>query len=165
MKSSAGLLIYRRRQELEILLVHPGGPFWAKKDAWGIPKGLYENNEDPLAAAKREFEEEIGQPASDGEAIDLGEIKISGGKTIRAFAIEADLDAREIKSNTFMMEWPPRSGQQIEVPEIDKAAWLPAHKAMTKMHKGQSEFIERLAGKLNLSLEGVDSQPAQSSLF
>jgi predicted NUDIX family NTP pyrophosphohydrolase len=148
-----------------VLLVHPGGPFWTKKDSWGIPKGLYEGDEDPLTAAKREFEEEIGQPAPDGEAIDLGEIKISGGKIIKAFAVEGDLDVRVVKSNTFMMEWPPRSGQQIEVPEIDKAAWLPAAKAVTKMHKGQAEFIERLVEKLGISLEVTNNTSVQGSLF
>jgi predicted NUDIX family NTP pyrophosphohydrolase len=161
---SAALLLYRYgKKGLEILLVHPGGPYWAKKDAWGIPKGVYED-EDPLSAAKREFEEEIGRQAPEGKAIDLGEIKISGRKTIKAFAVKGDMDVRQITSNTFVMEWPPRSGREIEVPEVDKAAWLPVAQAMPKMHKGQGIFIQRLAEKIGFSLEPGDTS-VQASLF
>lgn len=162
-KTSAGLLIYRKKNgKVEVWLVHPGGPFWARKDAWGIPKGEYFDEEEPLAAAKREFSEEIGLPAPSGEYIDLGEVKTSG-KTVQAFAVEADLKVDDIRSNTTTIEWPPRSGQQIEVPEIDKAAWKDLAEAAAKMHKGQAEFISRLAEKI--VAQQAPAELHQGSLF
>lgn len=163
-KTSAGLLIYRKKNgKVEVLLVHPGGPFWARKDAWGIPKGLYKAGEDPLLAAQREFAEEIGQPAPTGQYINLGQIKNSGGKTILAFAVEGDLDVRNIVSNTVSIEWPPRSSQQVEVPEADRAEYKSLAEARLKMHKGQAEFIERLAERIDVAIE--PTQLTQSSLF
>jgi len=163
-KLSAGLLVYRRTGDsYEVLLVHPGGPFWAKKDIWGIPKGEYEENEDPQIVSKREFEEEIGHPTPDGERNYLGEIKISSGKVIKAWAIEGDLDVSHIASNTIFIDWPPRSGQKLEIPEVDKAKWMAITKAPAKMHKGQEVFIKRLAESLGADLEVISS--TQSSLF
>src|SRR5262252_3749819 len=125
-KLSAGLLMYRRREGgLEVFLVHPGGPFWAKKDlgAWSIPKGEYDEGEEPLAAARREFEEETGiQP--EGHFVPLKTIKQPGGKTVLAWAFEGDADVAAIKSNTFSMEWPPHSGKQQDFPEVDRAGWF-----------------------------------------
>ena len=164
-KHSAGILVYKKQaNSLEVLLVHPGGPFWTKKDVWGIPKGENDETEDPLVAAKREFEEELNHPAPDGDYLDLGEIKISSGKIIKAWAVEADVDVAKIKSNVIKIEWPPRSGQQIEIPEVDKAEWLLASQAITKMHKGQEAFIERLAEKLDIPLAATP-KPEQGSLF
>lgn len=149
-----------------MLLVHPGGPFWAKKDkgAWSIPKGEYEQGEEPLAAAKREFAEETGRAAPEGEYIDLGEFKRKDGKTIKAWAVESDFDTSQLRSNTFEMEWPPRSGQKQEFLEVDKAVWAALSKASQKMHKGQPVFIERLAEYLGHKLE-ASSQEEQTSLF
>jgi len=145
-KKSAGLLMYRRRQGiLEVLLVHPGGPFWAKKDlgSWSIPKGEYTSDEDPLEVAKREFEEETSFKAS-GKFIPLTPLKQPSGKIITAWAFEGDCDASAIKSNTFAMEWPPRSGRQQEFPEVDRAAWFPLPIAKEKITKGQVDFLEEL---------------------
>lgn len=149
-KQSAGLLMYRRvGKEVEVLLVHPGGPFWARKDigAWSIPKGEFTADEDPLAAAQREFEEETGiRP--DGSFIQLAPIKQPSGKTIHAWAFEGDCDADAIHSNTFSMEWPPRSGRQEEFPEVDKAGWFTIDIAKEKIIRGQRGFIEELEAKL-----------------
>jgi predicted NUDIX family NTP pyrophosphohydrolase len=145
-RTSAGLLLYRRTASgIEVFLVHPGGPFWAKKDAgaWSIPKGEYLPGEDPLAAARREFAEETGI-VLDGEAVDLGSVKQAGGKIVRAWAIEGDFDAGAIRSNTFALEWPPRSGRQQEFPEVDRAAWFDLETAQEKILKGQLDFIRRL---------------------
>jgi predicted NUDIX family NTP pyrophosphohydrolase len=145
-RTSAGLLLYRRTASgIEVFLVHPGGPFWAKKDAgaWSIPKGEYLPGEDPLAAARREFAEETGI-VLDGEAVDLGSVKQAGGKIVRAWAIEGDCDAGAIRSNTFALEWPPRSGRQQEFPEVDRAAWFDLETAEEKILKGQLDFIRRL---------------------
>ena len=164
-KQSAGILVYRcRGASIEVLLGHPGGPFWAKKDAgaWSIPKGEIEAGEELLTAAKREFAEEIGRPAPGGELIELGSFKRSGGKEIFAWAIEGDLDVSKIRSNMVQMEWPPKSGKQIEFPEIDRAAWVPFAAAPHKMHKGQDVFVERLAEKLGINLQGP---PEQQSLL
>ena len=147
---SAGILLFRRRAEdVQVLLVHPGGPFWAKKDdgAWSIPKGLAEEGEDWLAAAKREFFEETGM-AIDGEFLDLGAHKQPGGKTIVAFAQEGDFDAGSLKSNMFSIEWPPRSGRRAEFPEVDKAAWVSLDQAIDKATQGQRPIIAALAQKL-----------------
>jgi len=145
-KKSAGLLMYRwRRGVPEVLLVHPGGPFWAKKDegSWSIPKGEYEPGEDPLEVAKREFQEETGYQAT-GEFIPLTPRKQPSGKVITAWAFEGDCDASAVKSNTFSMEWPPRSGKQKEFPEIDRAGWFTIQMGKGKILKGQAGFFEEL---------------------
>jgi predicted NUDIX family NTP pyrophosphohydrolase len=146
-RRSAGILLHRGAPEaLEVLLVHPGGPAWAHRDrgAWSIPKGEYEPDEDPLAAARREFAEELGAAAPDGDATDLGEIRQKSGKVVRAWAIEGDLDAATIRSNTFLFEWPPRSGKRIEVPEVDRAEWFSVADAREKINPGQVPLLERL---------------------
>ena len=146
-KISAGILLFRRRPEgVEVMLVHPGGPFWAKKDAgaWSIPKGLADEGEDLLAAARREFLEEIGTSV-DGAFLDLGAHKQTGGKTVVAWACEGDFDPAALKSNTFAMEWPPRSGKTAQFPEIDRAAWFALDEALEKVTKGQKPIIEALA--------------------
>ena len=145
---SAGILLYRRGGDgLEVLLVHPGGPFFARRDdgAWSIPKGLYEVGEEPLAAARREFAEELGSPCPDGEALELGEIRQKNGKRVTAWAVEGDLDAGAITSNTFEIEWPPRSGRRQEFPEVDRAAWFGLAAARTKILAAQAAFLDRLA--------------------
>ncbi|MDG4885227.1 NUDIX domain-containing protein [Mesorhizobium sp. WSM4884] len=146
---SAGLLIYRRTAgALEFLLVHPGGPFWAKKDegAWSIPKGLIDDKEDELDAARREAEEELGV-AIGGDFQPVGSYKQPGGKIVIAWSVEADIDVDAVRSNTFTMEWPPRSGAMKEFPEVDKAAWFSLPEAGTKILKGQrpmlDDFLER----------------------
>jgi predicted NUDIX family NTP pyrophosphohydrolase len=147
-KVSAGLLVYRRSSEgdIEVLLVHPGGPFWARKDAgaWSIPKGEYGEGDDPAARAEKEFAEELGQGAPSGPRHDLGEVRQAGGKRVRAWAIRGDLDARATTSNVFEMEWPPRSGEQRTFPEVDKAAWFSMEEARTKILAGQLPLLERL---------------------
>jgi len=152
-KISAGVLLYRRRPAgVEVMLVHPGGPFWAKKDlgAWSIPKGLANEGEDLLSAAKREFLEETGM-AIEGECRDLGRHKQPGGKTIAAFAHEGEFDPASLKSNTFALEWPPRSGRSAEFPEVDRAAWHSLGEAMEKASRGQRPIIRALANQLGLS--------------
>src|SRR5579859_6940462 len=145
-KKSAGLLLFRRTAAgLEVLLAHPGGPFWAKKDdgSWSIPKGELAEGEDPLAAAKREFEEEMGvSPA--GDFMPLESLKQPGGKVVYAWALHSDFDTSRLKSNTFSMEWPPRSGRRQEFPEVDKAAWFGVEAARVKILKGQAPFLDRL---------------------
>lgn len=125
--------------------MHPGGPFWAKKDigVWTIPKGEYDDGEEPLAAARREFEEETGS-AAEGQFLALGEVKQSGGKVVTAWALERDLDPGAIRSNTFSMEWPPRSGKMREFPEIDRAAWFSLTEAREKLIAAQTAFLDRL---------------------
>jgi predicted NUDIX family NTP pyrophosphohydrolase len=149
---SAGLLLYRFNDEsqVEILLVHPGGPFWVKKDdrVWSIPKGEYDTTEEALDAAEREFEEELGQPAPTGARIDLGELDQSSAKRVHAWAIEADFDSEHITSNTFEMEWPPKSGTLVEFPEVDRAAWFAIPEARTKLLPGQVGFLDRLDAAL-----------------
>jgi predicted NUDIX family NTP pyrophosphohydrolase len=146
-KLSAGILLYRARQgAVEVLLVHPGGPFWAKKDlgAWTIPKGEYEQGEDPLAAALREFQEETGhEPPADG-LVELGTIRQRGGKVLTAWAAAGDLDPATVVSNTFTMEWPPRSGRQQEFPEIDRAAWFSLDDAHARILSGQVPLLDEL---------------------
>jgi predicted NUDIX family NTP pyrophosphohydrolase len=149
---SAGLLLYRFNDgaQLEILLVHPGGPFWAKKDdrVWSIPKGEYDVGEEPLDAAEREFEEELGQAAPAGSRVDLGELDQSSAKRVHVWAIEADFDAQNITSNTFEMEWPPKSGTLVEFPEVDRAAWFTLPDAQGKLLPGQIGFLDRLGSAL-----------------
>ncbi|GFO55845.1 DNA mismatch repair protein MutT [Geomonas sp. Red276] len=145
-KTSAGLLLFRfRDHRLELFLVHPGGPFWAKKDlgAWSIPKGEYGQGEDPFAVAKREFQEETGQTI-DGDFRELNMVRQPGGKQVRAWAVQGDCDAERISSNTFMMEWPPKSGRQAEFPEVDRAGWFTVEQAREKILKGQVGFIDQL---------------------
>jgi|SRR5262245_27816064 len=149
-KRSAGLLMFRRREGAwEVFLVHPGGPFWAKKDegAWSIPKGEYEEGEDALATARREFEEETGVVV-DGNFIPLGEIKQAGGKIVKVWAVEGDCDASAIRSNLFSMEWPPKSGKMQQFPEVDRAGWFPMEAARVKLLKGQAVFMDQLATRL-----------------
>jgi predicted NUDIX family NTP pyrophosphohydrolase len=144
-KQSAGILLYRLENKiLEVFLVHPGGPFWAKKDlgAWSIPKGEFEE-EDPLAAAKREFAEETGM-AVDGEAIALDPQKQKSGKVVYAWAIEGDLDPADLHSNTFEMDWPPRSGKRQTFLEVDSGEWFSVEDAFQKINPGQAGFIEEL---------------------
>jgi predicted NUDIX family NTP pyrophosphohydrolase len=132
----------------EVLLVHPGGPFWAKKDAgaWSIPKGEHEDGDDPRACALREFEEELGTPLpADAELVELGSVKLKSGKQVTAYAVEGDLDADSITSNTFTMEWPPRSGRTREFPEVDRAGWFDLARAREKLNPAQAEFLVRLA--------------------
>lgn len=147
---SAGVLLYRIRDDaVQVLLAHPGGPFWVNKDdgAWSIPKGLFETDELPLAAAKREFEEETGFRV-DGVFIDLGTLKLSSGKTVHGFALEGDLDASKINSNTCTVEWPPHSGQMQQIPEIDRGEWFDLETARRKISKGQLPFLDRILNKL-----------------
>jgi predicted NUDIX family NTP pyrophosphohydrolase len=149
-KRSAGLILYRRRSDgSEVFLVHPGGPFWAKKDlaSWSIPKGEYTEGENPLAAAKREFHEETGFVA-DGTFTPLGELRQPGGKLVSAWAVEGDCDPAQLRSNTFQLEWPPRSGRNIEVPEVDRGAWFSIEEARTKLLTGQLGFIDALLARL-----------------
>jgi predicted NUDIX family NTP pyrophosphohydrolase len=144
-KTSAGLLLYRRRGVLEVFLVHPGGPFWAKKDAgaWSLPKGEFVEGDDPLAAAKREFTEETGFPI-DGEFRRLDPLKQCSGKVIHAWVIEADCDASQVRSNLFSLEWPPKSGQIQKFPEVDRAEWFSIPEARKRIIAGQVGFIDQL---------------------
>ena len=141
-------MLHRRRgAELEVLLVHPGGPMWARRDAgaWSIPKGEYHPGEDPLAAARREFAEELGTPPPNGGTNELGEIRQKSGKLVRAWAQQGDLDAREIHSNTCLVQWPPRSGRMVEVPEVDRAEWFTLEQAREKINPAQVALLDRLA--------------------
>jgi predicted NUDIX family NTP pyrophosphohydrolase len=148
-KRSAGILMWKRAPALRVLLVHPGGPFWAKKDlgAWSIPKGEYEEGEDALAAARREFAEELGVEPK-GEVMPLGEIKQKSGKWVAGFALQGDLDADVLVSNTFALEWPPRSGKTAAFPEVDRAQWFTLEEARAKINPAQRELIERLVHEL-----------------
>ncbi|MBZ9670800.1 NUDIX domain-containing protein [Mesorhizobium sp. B3-2-1] len=149
-KRSAGLLIHRRSGgDIQVLLVHPGGPFWAKKDdgAWSIPKGLVDEGEDQLAAARRETEEELGVKV-EGPFARLGDYRQPGGKTVTAWSVEADIDVAAIRSNIFTMEWPPRSGRMKEFPEVDRAGWFTLAEAEVKMLAGQRPMVVDLAERL-----------------
>jgi len=146
MKTSAGILMYRFTNKfLEVLLVHPGGPFWKNKDAgaWSIPKGELGPEEDPLSAARREFQEEIGT-AIDGRFIPLQVRKLKSGKILLPWALQGDLDAAAISSNTCQIEWPPRSGKMLEIPEVDQAAWMDLEKARQKINSSQQPILEEL---------------------
>jgi predicted NUDIX family NTP pyrophosphohydrolase len=143
---SAGILVFRRKASgIQVFLAHMGGPFWARKDdgAWTIPKGLYDGDEDPLAAAKREFEEETGITI-DGSFLELGTFKQASGKIISAWAVEGDFDAASIKSNVFELEWPPKSGKRQLFPEIDRGAWFDLATARQKIVKGQVPVLDAL---------------------
>lgn len=159
-KKSAGILLYRLTNHiLEILAVHPGGPFWAKKDlgSWTIPKGEFTDEEPPLDAAKREFLEEIGIDIS-GKFIELTPIKQNSGKMVYAFAVQGDIDPETIKSNTFEMEWPPKSGKKQAFPEIDKGGWFNVPQAKQKLLEPQTALIDELAKKLNLTEEQLKNK-------
>jgi predicted NUDIX family NTP pyrophosphohydrolase len=142
-KRSAGVLL--RRDDGRVLLVHPGGPFWAKRDlgAWSIPKGEYDDGDDPEACARREFEEELGSPAP-AELVDLGTVRQKNGKEVRAYLGAGDVDVATVVSNTFTMEWPPRSGRTAEFPEIDRAEWFTVEEAREKLNPAQAELLDRL---------------------
>jgi len=148
---SAGILLFRRAAGgPEVLLVHPGGPFWAKKDlgAWSIPKGEYEDGEEARACALREFEEETGTAPPAEALIELGEVRQKNGKRVTAWAAEGDLDAGGVRSNTFTMQWPPRSGRTQEFPEIDRAGWFGADEARAKLIPAQAALVDRLLERL-----------------
>jgi predicted NUDIX family NTP pyrophosphohydrolase len=150
-KLSAGLLLYRfGGNRVEVLLVHPGGPFWARKDdgAWSIPKGEYIEGEDPWTVAQREFGEELGKRPPDGPRIDLASVKQPGGKVVTAFAVRGDLDLNGTFSNTFMLEWPKGSGNVREYPEVDRADWFAVAVARSKLLKGQLPLLDRLVEAL-----------------
>jgi predicted NUDIX family NTP pyrophosphohydrolase len=142
-------LLHRGRDGArEVLLVHPGGPFWARRDAgaWSIPKGEYSGDDDALAAARREFAEELGVSPPDGEVAELGEIRQKSGKVVTAWALEGDLDVSAVHSNLVEIEWPPRSGQKIEIPEVDRAEWFGLGDAREKINPAQAELLDRLPG-------------------
>jgi predicted NUDIX family NTP pyrophosphohydrolase len=144
-KRSAGVLLFRRSSPVDVFLVHPGGPFWREKDAaaWTIPKGEYEPGEEPLAAARREFQEETGFPV-EGEFLPLGEITQASGKIVTAWAIEGDCDPALLVSNTCRVEWPPRTGRMIEIPEVDRGAWFSIAEAREKIFTAQRALLDRL---------------------
>ena len=149
-EKSAGLLVYRRTASgVEFLLAHPGGPYWAKRDdgAWSIPKGLIDQGEETLAAARREFEEEVGQ-AVEGEFAPLAALRQKSGKLVHAWMVEADLDLADFRSNLFEMEWPPRSGRLQAFPEIDRVGWFAPEAALVKILPGQAGFIREALAKL-----------------
>ncbi len=151
-KTSAGILMYRLSGEsIEVFLVHPGGPFWAKKDAgsWSIPKGEYDPGEDALSAARREFNEETGFDV-DGDFIPLAPIRQKSGKIISVWAVEGTADATAVRSNTFRVEWPPRSGRQAEFPEVDRAGWFNTGEARMKLTSGQAPFIDSLCARIGI---------------
>lgn len=150
-KTSAALLLFRRHGELEVLIAHMGGPFWARKDAgaWSIPKGEYTAEEEPLAAALREFAEEMGSPPPPGDPVLLGTVKQSGGKTVTTYAVEGDFDLAGFHSNTFELEWPRGSGRMQEFPEVDRAEWVTVDVAREKLVKGQVPVLDALLTHLD----------------
>jgi predicted NUDIX family NTP pyrophosphohydrolase len=160
-KRSSGILLYRDRDDgaTEFLLVHPGGPYWAKRDdgAWSIPKGGIEGEEDSRAAALRELDEELGAAAPDldaGKLIELGSVRQRAGKVVDAWGAEGDFDPTALDSNTFEMEWPPRSGREVEFPEVDRADWFDLEAARRKLLPAQSEFLDRLLEHLGRPVRG-----------
>jgi predicted NUDIX family NTP pyrophosphohydrolase len=158
---SAGILLYRYPPgspvtgdaEPEVLLVHPGGPMWARRDlgAWSIPKGEVDAGEEPLAAARREFAEETGSPVPEGEPVALGEVRLKSGKRVLAWALAGDLDAAAVVSNTFEMQWPPRSGRMRSFPEVDRAQWFSLQDARARLNPAQAAFVDRVADILDSS--------------
>jgi predicted NUDIX family NTP pyrophosphohydrolase len=159
-KLSAGLLLYRTHAGVvEVLIGHPGGPFWARKDdgAWSVPKGEYTDGEDPWAAAQREFEEEVGLAPPTGPRIDLGPIKQPSGKVLTVFAVRGDLDITDAHSNTFELEWPKGSGRLRQFPEIDQLAWVSVERARVKLLKGQLPYLDQLMA--HASLAGLRPRP------
>ncbi len=156
---SAGIILYRFIEgKLQVMLIHPGGPFWAKKDdgAWSIPKGICEKDEDSLAAAKREFREETGHEV-DGMFIDLGEVKQPSRKIVHAWALKYNFDTTKIVSNLFSLEWPPKSGKIQQFPEVDRAQWFEIQKAKEKILKGQRAFLEKLIEQLNYTAKNAEA--------
>lgn len=151
-RRSAGILLHRTREDqLQVLLVHPGGPLWSRKDdgAWSVPKGEHAETEQPQVAALRELHEETGLDLPDAALLDLGEIKQKSGKRVRAWAAEADFDVEHLTSNTFEMQWPPRSGKTQQFPEVDRAQWCDLETARTKMIPAQTGFLDRLIQALH----------------
>jgi len=154
MRVSAGLLLYRLEADgVRVLLAHPGGPLWANRDtgAWSIPKGGIDPGEDPLEAARREFEEESGHLPPDGPFVDLGEVRLRSGKLVRAWAVEGDLDPQAAVSSTFELEWPPRSGRRLTVAEVDRFVWMSPEEAAVKLNPAQVPFVDRLVRHLRTS--------------
>lgn len=163
---SAGIVLYRIQGDApELFLVHPGGPFWAKKDtgSWSFPKGEYEAGEDALEAARREFKEETGFDMPQGDLISLGEVKYNN-KILSTWALQGSVDARRVQSNVFTMEWPPRTGKKQEFPEVDRAGWFAPSFAKQKLVKGQAELVDRLCEQLGVSAD-LGDDPAQLSLL
>ena len=146
MKPSAGILLFRRRPHLEVFIIHPGGPYWANKDhgAWSIPKGEYDDTEDPRLAALREFTEETGHALDAAELRHLGSVTQKSGKIVECWAVEGDLDPAQLRSNDFTVEWPPRSGRQQSFPEVDRGEWFSPEQAREKLNPAQAAFIDRL---------------------
>ncbi len=166
-KQSAGILLYRTDgTDVQVMLVHPGGPFWAKKDkgVWSVPKGEVDADEPLLKAAKREFAEEVGQDLPEGELAPLGEVK-TGGKIVSVWAVESDLDLSHFKSNSFDMEWPPKSGKKQTFPENDRAGWFNLNQAKQKLFSYQVELIDRLAQHLGVPANEPGTDSAQQSLL
>ncbi|MDQ6916575.1 MAG: NUDIX domain-containing protein [Pseudomonadota bacterium] len=164
-RNSAGILLYRARDgELEIFLVHPGGPYWKNKDAgaWSIPKGEFDADADPLAAAQREFHEETGSRIS-GEFVALNPLKQAAGKLVHAWAVQGDLAAASVASNTFSMEWPPNSGKQQEFPEVDRGEWFTIDAAKEKILKGQRGFLEQLQTRLLATCSAEPPRPSRTA--
>jgi len=156
-RQSAGILLFRRVSGIvQFLLVHPGGPFWSKKDegAWSIPKGLYEEPENAIDAARREFCEETGATIA-ADLVELGKFKQPGGKVISAWAAESDFDVADLRSNAFSLEWPPKSGKQTEFPEVDRAGWFSLTEAAAKITKGQLPILMKLATELGLDIHAA----------
>lgn len=155
-KQAAGILLYRHGPRgLEVLLAHPGGPLWARKDlgAWTIPKGQFTDTESPLAAARREFEEEMGSPPV-GEFVEIGSIRQPSGKVVHVFVAASDFDVSTVRSNLFSLEWPPKSGQRAQFPEVDRAAWFSIEEARKRILKGQQPFLDRLLALLKSEAAG-----------
>ncbi|MBI3983773.1 NUDIX domain-containing protein [Candidatus Microgenomates bacterium] len=166
-KQSAGILLYKQDgADLKLLLAHPGGPFWASKDAgvWSIPKGEYGTDEPPLAAALREFTEETGLPLNPKHYLDLGEVKLKSGKVIKAWGVEGDFKTDKLVSNRFTTEWPPHSGTEQSFPEIDRAEWFDPATAIVKINPSQQIFIDRLLEQLGIDPAGI-SPPEQAALL
>lgn len=160
MKKSAGILLYRiRDSKIEVFLVHPGGPFWIRKDvnAWSVPKGEFTDEEDPLATARREFEEETGIPVK-GDFLELKPVIQKGGKQVFCYACKGNIDPEAIKSNTFEMEWPPRSGKKQTFPEIDRGQWFDSAESKIKIIESQSAFVDELEKLIRSELTSLNNK-------